>query len=96
MRRRNIPSTLIIRLSDHVSTEEFEDFLEEYGLTGTPVSCLTRKYAIEVPAEEEERYQKFFEDSGFVRYVNPDFIKGQKFKPIRRKDDQAVSNKNET
>ena len=96
MRRRSIPGTLIIRLSDHVTTEEFEDFLDEYGLAGTAVSSLTRKYAIDVPAEEEERYQQFFEESGLVSYVNPDFIKGKKFNPVRRKDDKTVSGKDKT
>ena len=81
MRRRSIPSTLIISLQPFASDGEFETLLEDQSLFGTQVSSLTKKYAVEVPPGEEEKFKQFFEDCILVKYVSSEYIKGHRFKP---------------
>jgi len=61
--------TIVVVFNDWVSVEEIDNFLEDYNLEGTKTSSVNKKYVIEIPVREENKYKQIFKNNKFVQKV---------------------------
>lgn len=70
--------SIFVRFHDMVSDEEINSLLSSMDLTGSRVSCLVNRWAIEVPFWREEIYMTKFSDSDLVDRVHEGFDRKRK------------------
>jgi hypothetical protein len=79
-----ISGTIIVNFKAALPAEVIDAFLDKEGLTGTQVSSLLNRYAIEVPPGKEGEYVAKLQGSDLVCKVNESFLKG-KITPAKKR-----------
>jgi hypothetical protein len=74
-RMKDKNNTLLVKFYDDVGDVEARAMLATMGVSGTRVSSLVRRWAVEVPYWREEEYLYKFYDSELVRAVHDCFDK---------------------
>ena len=90
---KQISGTVIVTFQSDAGKVEIASFLREMKVEGTRVSQFRNRYAIEVPAGEEEDYVQIFSTAPIIDKVNPHYLKGIKersYKP--KKEDDKLKN----
>jgi len=68
-------NTLLVKFYDDVADKEVHSMLAWMGVSGTRVSTLIRRWAVEVPYWKEEEYLHRFYESELVQAVHDSFDK---------------------
>lgn len=68
-------NTLLVRFYEDVSDKEAHSFLAWLGVSGTKVSTLIKRWAVEVPYWKEEDFLDKFYSSEIVEVVHDHFDK---------------------
>lgn len=61
--------TVVINFQDWVKDEQIVDFFVQHDISGTRASMLNKKYAVEVPAGQEEKFAQIFKGEELVKKV---------------------------
>lgn len=75
---RQIPGTIIVNFQPDVSEVEINGYLAQENIDGVRVSCFGTRYAVEVPAGQEDEFVQKFSSCPLIKSVNPYFLKGLK------------------
>lgn len=88
-------STVVVRFVRNAAKEEIVDLLDEHCLWGNLVSSQLNRWTVEVPVDQEEKYIKLLRQSDIVAHVFSNYIKGYKYKPKpKEEEDGHESGKN--
>ena len=82
MSRWSNPGTVIVLFLRDAARDEIREFFQKFPKCyGVEVSPITKTYAVDVPAGEEQRYIELFREDPLVRVVNDYPIMGRRFRP---------------
>jgi hypothetical protein len=75
-----------VNFDANCAESEIEEVFENLGIWGTKVSTIMNKYAVEVPAGDEENFLDKFEDHPLVARAYEDYLKAKKPKPRKKQE----------
>jgi hypothetical protein len=71
-------STIVVKFHSDVTTKEIKTLLNEHNLVGIEVSDYLKRWTIEVPLGEEEKYLEILKKDILVEKVCSSILKGNK------------------
>lgn len=78
-RIRDKHNTILVKFYENITDREVRSALAMIGVSGTRVSTLIRRWAVEVPYWVEKEYVEKFYESDIVQAVHNSFDKEEEF-----------------
>ena len=83
-------STIVVSFYNFVPDSEIKTFLRDHNVRGTEISYSLKRYTIEVPVGQEDRFCKLLQESELVRLVCPTVLKG--YQPRKQDESDKTDN----